>query len=87
MQIKHYFSNILMTKFIKNMLHGMSSVLNVWPESQHRNYYARLHKSTEDALRKDWERVGQYLWHGIEQVEEYVEKEKEESTEYQEAEK
>ena len=50
-----------MSKFFKNFFHGFGSVLDIWPDSRHQDYYIRHNKSVDDALRKNWESVGGYL--------------------------
>jgi hypothetical protein len=61
-----------MSKFFKNFFHGFGSALNVWPDSRHEDYYARNHKSEADALRQDWEKVGQDMWHALAKGETYA---------------
>ena len=66
-----------MTQFFKNILHGMGSVLDLFPQGSHRNFYIIRHKSESDALRQDWERVGGYLWSGVERAKSHVEEKEE----------
>lgn len=54
-----------MSRLLNNLFHGFASILNVWPESKHQDYYIRLHQSEADALNKDWRRVGSVLWSGL----------------------
>ena len=54
--------NICMIRIIKNLIHGVGSVLEVWPESNHRYYYVKLHPTPDHALHQDFENVGRDMW-------------------------
>lgn len=53
---------------IKNIVRGAGSILEIWPHKNHRDFYTRFNANETEALRKNWERVGQYLWKAIDQV-------------------
>jgi hypothetical protein len=68
-----------MTRLVKNFLRGAAGVLDLFPASRHQDYYSRLHKTEADALRQDWERVGQNLWAGLKQASNHVQTQKKEA--------
>lgn len=64
-----------MKKHFSNILHGMGSVLEVYPNTDYRRF---LPKGTDaDRLRSDWQKVGQDISSAIQKVAgEYQNKEK-----------
>ena len=47
-----------MNKKVKNWLRGMSSVVQVWPDTSSRIREILLRRSDSEALHGDWQRIG-----------------------------
>lgn len=53
-------------KKLLNILRGMGSVLSIWPSNEPYKFdVAFLDRSDEEAIRCDWERVGECLQHAF----------------------
>lgn len=47
-----------MTQFLKSIIRGAGTIATVWPDSDYRNYYKRLHPTPWHAISQDWANVG-----------------------------
>jgi hypothetical protein len=62
-----------MTRIIRNLIQGVGSALEIWPKSQHGNYYSKMYPTPDHAIRQDFDNVGRDMsnaWYKVANVEE-----------------
>jgi len=57
-----------MERFYRNLIKGAGSIINLLPERRNRHFkkiYYRPHRNDAEALKKDWEKVSESLYFGL----------------------
>jgi hypothetical protein len=59
-------SGVFMTKLLRNILNGAGSVVDLWSDSGNSFRQVHPYQSDVDALKRDWQRVGNDIADAIE---------------------